>query len=73
MLKKDAKWMWTEKCQSAFEMIKKALTSDLSLMYFDPKLNIVVTLEASDLGTGAVILHMTMEQLSQLHMCQDLY
>ena len=48
------KWMRTEKCQSAFKKIKKALSSDLSLMHFDPKLNIVVASDASDSGIGAV-------------------
>ena len=49
--------MWTEKYQSAFEKIKKALTSDSSPTHFDPKLNIVVTSDTNDLGIGAVILH----------------
>ncbi|XP_014774312.1 uncharacterized protein LOC106872013 [Octopus bimaculoides] len=30
------KWVWTEKCQKAFEL-KDVLTSDLYLMHFDPK------------------------------------
>ena len=56
LLKKDAKWIWTKKCQSAFEKIKKAITSDLSLTHFDPKLKVVVASDASDAGIGAVIL-----------------
>lgn len=34
-----------------------ALTSDLSLATFDPKIKIVVASDASDLGIEAVILH----------------
>ena len=55
--KKDAKSMMTGKCKSAFEKIKKALSSDLSQTHFDPKLNIVIASGASDLGIEAVILH----------------
>lgn len=57
LLKKDVKWNWTDKCQSAFKEIKKVLTSDLSLDHFDRKLKIVVASDPSDLGIGTVILH----------------
>ena len=56
LLKKDSKWMWKEKCQNAFEKMKKALTSDLSQTHFDHQLKIVVPSDASDLGIGAIIL-----------------
>ena len=57
LLKKDIIWDWSDKCQSAFEEIKKVLTSDLPLAHFDLKLEILVAVEASELSLGAVILY----------------
>ena len=56
LLKKDKKWRWTPECQTAFDQIKKALTSDLFLTH-DPKLEIIVASDASSYGVGACILH----------------
>ena len=50
--KKDKKWRWTPECQTAFEQIKKALTSDLFLTHYDPKLEIIVESDASSYGIG---------------------
>ena len=55
--KKDKKWRWTPECQTAFDQIKKALTSDLFLTHYDPKLKIIVASDASSYGVGACILH----------------
>ena len=58
LLKKDKKkWRWTPECQTAFDQIKKALTSDLFLTHYDPKLEIIVASDASSYGVGACILH----------------
>ena len=43
--------------QKAFDKIKSILESDLSLTYFDIKLEIVVRSDASEYGIGVVILH----------------
>ena len=56
-LLKDKKWKWTPECQTAFDQIKKALTSDLFLTHYDPKLEIIVASDASSYGVGAHILH----------------
>ena len=50
-------WMWQRNAKVRLKRLKKALTSDLSQTHFDPKLNIVVASDASDLGIGAVLLH----------------
>ena len=56
-LKKDKKWRWTPECQTAFNQIKKALTSDLFLTHYGTKLEIIVASDASWYGVGACILH----------------
>ena len=47
----------TPECQETFENIKKTLTSDLSLIHYDPTLDIIVASDASSYGIGACILH----------------
>ena len=55
--KKDKKGRWTPECQTAFYQIKKALTSDLFLTHYDPKLEIIVASDTSSYGVGACIQH----------------
>ena len=57
LLKKDKKWRWTPECQTAFDQIKEALTSDLFLTPYDPKLDIIVASDASSYGVDSCILH----------------
>ena len=57
LLKKDKKWRWRPECQTAFDQIKKALTSHLFLTHYDPKLEIIVASDASSYGVGACMLH----------------
>ena len=57
LLTKDKKWRWTLECQTALNQIKKALTSDLFLTHYDPKLEIIVASDASSYGVGSCILH----------------
>ena len=58
LLKKDQQWRWTPECQKAFDQIKKALTSDLFLTHYDPKLEIIVASDASsyDKRSGKYVL-----------------
>ena len=57
LLKKDKKWRWTPECQTAFDQIKKALTSDLFLKHYDRKLEIIFASDASSYGVGSCILY----------------
>ena len=57
LLKKDKKWRWTPECQTAFDQIKKALTSDLFLTHYDSKLEIIVASDTSSYEVGTCILH----------------
>ena len=56
LLKKDKKWKWTPECLTAFDQIKKELTSDLFLRHYDPKLEIIVASDASSCRVGSCIL-----------------
>ena len=58
LLKKDfKKWRWMPECQTAFDQIKKALTSNLFLTHYDQKLEIIFASDASLYGVGVCILH----------------
>ena len=46
-LLKDKKWKWTPICQTAFDQIKKSLTSDLFFTHYDSILEIIVASDAS--------------------------
>ncbi|VDO23627.1 unnamed protein product [Haemonchus placei] len=49
-LKKGASFEWNSECEIAFERAKEALTSDLLLTHYDPKLPIIVAADVSDHG-----------------------
>lgn len=55
--KKKRKWNSLVKCQNEFEDIKKILISDLSLVHFNPGMDIVVPSDSSEYGIEAVLLH----------------
>uniref|UniRef100_A0A8R1EKI3 RNA-directed DNA polymerase n=1 Tax=Caenorhabditis japonica TaxID=281687 RepID=A0A8R1EKI3_CAEJA len=57
LTKKDQEFIWSPKCQKAFERIKEILQSDLLLTQFDPKLPIIVAADASQYGIGSVLTH----------------
>ncbi|KIH64820.1 reverse transcriptase [Ancylostoma duodenale] len=57
LLKKDVKWEWTSRQQTAFEKQKKALSSELNLAHYDPRQKIVVAADARDYGIGCMISH----------------
>jgi RNase H-like domain found in reverse transcriptase/Reverse transcriptase (RNA-dependent DNA polymerase) len=57
LLKKGAKWDWTDECQKIFEQSKRELCSERVLMHYDPKLPIVIEVNACDQGIGGVLGH----------------
>lgn len=57
LLKKDARWDWTDECQRSFDRFKTILLSDLLLTHYDPDKEIIVAGDASKNGLGAVIMH----------------
>lgn len=56
LTKKDVKFEWSEACQTAFDEMKKVLTEAPVLRHFDPKLSTMIRADASNLGTGGVLL-----------------
>ncbi|KAI3412628.1 Hydrolase_4 domain-containing protein [Psidium guajava] len=56
MLKKDKTWEWTERCQGAFERLKKAMTEEPVLALPDCSKPYEVETDASDFAIGCVIM-----------------
>lgn len=57
LLQKDKEFVWTPRCQEAFENFKTILTSDLCLTQFDPSKPLILATDASNTGIGACIIH----------------
>ncbi|XP_055681836.1 uncharacterized protein K02A2.6-like [Lutzomyia longipalpis] len=57
LLKKNARWKWTQQCQKAFIRFKEILTSDLLLTHYDPHLPITIASDASSHAMGCVAYH----------------
>ncbi|KAJ8031164.1 hypothetical protein HOLleu_27809 [Holothuria leucospilota] len=56
LLKKNEKFDWTDDCQAAFELLKKALMSSPVLIAPDFEKQFKLAVDASDNGIGAVLL-----------------
>jgi hypothetical protein len=55
LTKKGVPWSWTEKCQGAFEELKKKLTKAPVLAHYDPHAQTRVETDASDEALGGVL------------------
>ncbi len=55
LTRKDVPFMWSSECQSAFETLKKAFTSDIILRHYNPDRKIVVETDASDYVSGGIL------------------
>ena len=53
---KQADWIWNKDHQECFEDLKKIISSDKTLKYFDPDSDVFIQCDASDYGLGAVLL-----------------
>jgi hypothetical protein len=56
LTKKSHPWVWTGRCQDAFELLKQKLTEALLLRTPDESLPYEIVTDASDLGLGGVLL-----------------
>ena len=55
LLKKDVKFEWTQECEEAFENIKSYLCSTPILAIYDREKDIVIEVDASRQGLGAIM------------------
>ena len=51
------RWNWSEKCEDAFEESKKALLTNDVLVPYDVNKKLVLAMDASPTGVGAVLSH----------------
>ena len=56
LLEKDIQWHWDSEQQSAFELLKEKVSNAPVLRYYDPKKDLVMSVDASSKGLGSVIL-----------------
>ena len=57
LLKKDAKWDWQPEHDQAIDKLKKALTSNPVLAFYDVTRPVTIQADASQSGLGACLLH----------------
>ena len=57
LLQKSTRWSWGPEENSAFEQIKKQLTSDSLLAHYNPNAELILSCNASPYGVGAVLSH----------------
>ena len=60
LLRKQSRWSWTTKQDTAFEIAKNALQKHSLLVHYDDSKPLVLTCDASPYGIGAILSH-TME------------
>ena len=56
LLESSAEWQWTEHQDKALKQLKKEISSSPTLKYYDPKLQTMISVDASKYGLGAVLL-----------------
>lgn len=56
-MQKNVEFVWSECCKKSLEEVKKQMQSDVILTHFDPKLPLVLAVDASPYGIGAVLSH----------------
>ena len=58
LLRKDVKFKWTSKEATAFRKAKSLLTSSDLLVHYDPDKDLILSVDASPYGIGAVLAHL---------------
>lgn len=65
LLKKEVKFEWSVKEEQAFTEIKRLLASNDVLVHYDPNASLVLTVDASSYGVGAVLSHRYTENVER--------
>ncbi len=55
LTKKEVKFVWTQTCQKAFEILKEKLITAPILTQFDDRLSVILYTDASNYGLGALL------------------
>ena len=58
LTKKASPWKWEDEEQAVFEQLKNVLSSDQVLVHSDPNKTLVIACDASNVGIGAVLVHL---------------
>ena len=65
LIKKDVLFEWITECQSVFDALKKAFTSDVILRHYNLNLKIIVKTDTSDYVSEGIL-----SQYDKLTMCE---
>jgi transposase InsO family protein len=65
LLHKNAKWEWTAAHETAFAQIKNILASDNTLAHFNPEAKLILTVDASPMGLGAILSQVNVDGIEQ--------
>lgn len=57
LLKDKVDFIWNKDCIKSFRTIQKQIQSEVHLTHYDPKLPLVLAVDASPVGVGAVLSH----------------
>ena len=57
LLHHTAKWKWSTQCDEAFKLVKQMLVGDKVLIHYDSRKPLVLSVDASPYGLGAVLSH----------------
>ena len=57
LLRKNAKWHWNRNCEKSFDKAKLLLTGENLLVHIDTQKLLVLSVNASPYGVGAVLSH----------------
>lgn len=57
LLQDSVKWEWTNEDENIFIALKSALSSEDTLVHYNPSLPLVMATDASEYGVGAILMH----------------